>query len=335
MRRRIKAKCFVILPFADEFIPLWEAIHDVASNEFDLLAIRSDIPQKHDDVTRNSFSHFHDSDLFIIDITGHDLSILFEFGYAAAQNKYIIPLTRGRVRELPSDLVDYSFIIYHPDYIDELKISLRSRLRLELTRIESERDKLQLEVKNKIAQKSFDVKCFGNRDYAGLDAQFSKAKNEIKILQTNMSTVVKNYVDSIQLALKANKDLGVNFLALDPESYFAAERANQLGKDVSEFRNDLRNALVKLHNTFKDNDNVEIRIYDDFPTQICYIIDGIIYNCVVSKYQPSRNNCVFMLSDSYPSLHTSFVLHFTSVWRDNKTTKKFIPLSRRSDPESL
>jgi len=320
----------VILPATDDFNQIWEAVHEVAEKEFDLLVIRTDSHRDREGDASNYFSHFQDSDLFIVDITGNNLNVLFEFGYAAAQNKYIIPLTQGRVRDLSSDLADYSFLIYSKDQIDEFKINLRSRLRLELTRVEKDRDNKQLETKTKIANDNFFVKCFSNRDNAQLGDKFLEAKDEIKILQTNMSTVVKNYIEPIQSALRGNSGLEVSFLALDPESYFAAVRANQLGKDVSEFRKDLRNALVQLHGAFKDNDKVEIRIYDDFPTQICYIIDEIIYNCVVSKYQPSRNNCVFMLNDEYPSLHTSFVLHFTSVWRDNKTTRKFIPLSHSS-----
>ena len=330
MRRRVKAKCFVILPVTGDFNQVWEAVLEVAEKEFDLLVIRTESHSEHEGNALNHFTHFQDSDLFIIDITGNSLNVLFEFGYAAAQNKYIIPLTQGRVCDLSSDLADYSFLIYRQDQIDDLKINLRSRLRLELTRVENDRDKKQLETKTKIANDNFYVKCFSNRDNAQLAAKFLEAKNEIKILQTNMSTVVKNYIEPIQSALKRNSSLEVSFLALDPESYFAAVRANQLGKDVSEFRNDLRNALLKLHGAFKDNEKVEIRIYDDFPTQICYIIDETIYNCVVSKYQPSRNNCVFMLNDEYPSLHTSFVLHFTSVWRDNKTTRKFMPISHSS-----
>ena len=121
-------------------------------------------------------------------------------------------------------------------------------------------------------------------------------------------------------------------LALDPESYFAAIRAQQLGIDASEFRSELHNALLQLYEYLGKYPEVEIRLYDDFPTQICFIIDEDIYNCVVSKYQQSRNNCLFKLDGQYPVLHTSFILHFISVWRDTKTTKRYFPRGHRIIP---
>ena len=147
----------------------------------------------------------------------------------------------------------------------------------------------------------------------------------IKINQTNMTNVNNSYGESMRRAIERQPNIELNFLALDPESYFAAVRAEQIGKDVSEFRDELHTALYSLHETFGDYSNVEIRVYDDFPTQICFIVDDIIYNCVVSKYQQSRNNVLFKLDSSYPAIHTSFILHFTSVWRDINTTKKYAP----------
>jgi hypothetical protein len=330
MQQQTKDKCFVVMPFADDFKEIWEAIHEVGTKDCHLSVVRADSHTKQGDLSGNVFSHLNDCDLAIIDITGNNLNVIFEFGYAAALGKYIIPVTQGKVRDLPSDFRNYLYLAYHKDQIDEFKIDLRNRIREELERIASNRERKELEKRNIIVKDIFEVECISSRDKAKLDIVFSKARKEIKVLQTNMTTVVKNYSRDIQSALAINPDLEVNFLALDPESYFAAVRAHQLGKDVSEFRNELRKALLDLHDTFKGEERAEIRIYDDFPTQICFIVDGTIYNCVVSKYQPSRNNCVFRLSDTYPTLHTSFMLHFTSVWRDNKTTRKHMPLPHRS-----
>ena len=241
-----RIKCFVIMPFADEFNHIWEAIHEVGTKDCHLEVNRADSHTRKSDLTGNVFSHLNDCDLAVVDITGYNLNVIFEFGYAVAQKKYLIPVTQGKVRDLPSDLRNYLFLAYHKDQIDEFKIDLRNRFREELARIKSDRERAELEKKNIIVKDIFDVECISSRDKANLETVFSKAKKEIKILQTNMATVVKNYVGSIQVALDENPDLEVNFLALDPESYFAAVRANQLGKDVSEFRNDLRIALSRL-----------------------------------------------------------------------------------------
>jgi hypothetical protein len=187
-----------------------------------------------------------------------------------------------------------------------------------------------------IEKDKFEVECIKNRQKANLMEKFTNAESDIRIIQTNMSTVVREYLDGIEKAIKnaqtSKRSFNVSFLALDPESYFAAIRAQQLGTDVSEFRSELHDALFQLHQRLGHYPEVEIRVYDDFPTQICFIIDSEIYNCVVSKYQQSRNNCLFRLDSQYPALHTSFVLHFTSVWRDTKTTKRYYPRSHRSVP---
>ena len=171
------------------------------------------------------------------------------------------------------------------------------------------------------------VEYIENREKAKLRPVFANAKESIRIIQTNMSTVVTDYLDSIESALKTaksnNKRIEVLLLTLDPDSNFAAARAKQLGLDVYQFRNELHVALRELSNRFNNYKNVEIRIYDDFPTQICFIIDNIVYNCTVTKLKQSRNNCLFKFDSRYPSLFLSFVSHFTDVWRDKNTTKRY------------
>lgn len=325
-----KIKCFVIMPFSNDLSEVWDAIREVGVKECHAIVERADSHTKQPFLTDNVFSHIEECDLAVIDITGMNLNVIFEFGYAASKGKYLIPILQGDIKNLPADFRNYVYVPYNKCELDEFKINLRNRFREELIRIENDRHRKLLESKTTIVKDIFLIECISNRSKADLESVFSGASREIKIIQTNFATVVKTYSSSIQKALDLHPELEVNFLALDPESYFAAVRANQLGKDVSEFRNELRLALITLHEHFKNENRVEIRIYDDFPTQICFIVDGTIYNCVVSKYQPSRNNCVFKLSDTYPSLHTSFMLHFTSVWRDNKTTRKYTPLMLKS-----
>ena len=175
---------------------------------------------------------------------------------------------------------------------------------------------------------SFEVECIENRTKANLNMGFMDATEKIKIIQTNMSTIVKDYIDSLERSiLKAteeNNDFEVQLLTLDPESYFSAMRAKQLGVDVHGFRKEMRDALKTLKDRLGKYPCVSIRIYDDFPTQVCFIIDDIIYNCTVTKHQQSRYNCVFKLDSKQPALFKSFVQHFTSVWIDPNTTREYM-----------
>lgn len=182
---------------------------------------------------------------------------------------------------------------------------------------------------NESPRRESSVEYIENREKANLRSAFSSARKEIKIIQTNLSTVVSEYSNAIETALKMarnnNRNLEVSLLSLDPDSNFTSARAKQLGMDVYKFRNELHTALRTLRERFRKYKNVEIRIYDDFPTQICFIVDSIIYNCTVTKHQQSRHNCLFKFDSKHPALFTSFVSHFNSVWIDKNTTRDYLP----------
>jgi len=334
--------CFVIIPFDKEFQSVWDAIQEVAANLAsegkDVGVHRASENKKADFLTHNVFTNIDDCNIAIIDTTGQNKNVIFEFGYAIAKNKYIIPITQDDISEMAGDYRGYIYLKYDKTNLPMFKLQLRQRIIEERRDIAKDIKNLELSKKVVAEQDHFPVDCIRNRRYANLNDAFENAKSDIKIIQTNMTTVVSSYMESMLKALEKQPYLELNFLALDPESYFAAVRAEQIGKDVSEFRDELHSALYALHKTFRAFPNVEIRTYDDFPTQICFIVDDTIYNCVVSKYQQSRNNVLFKLDSSYPAIHTSFILHFTSVWRDINTTRKYAPrgfrtIARKNDNE--
>jgi nucleoside 2-deoxyribosyltransferase len=334
------ANCFVAMPFSDDFLPVWDVIQECVNNlkneKHKISIIRASERNKAAEIPQNVFNHIKDADIVIVDATECNANVVFEFGYALALKKIIIPMTQGSRKNLPTDFSQYIFESYKLDELDGLLLRLRLRLKDAIKVLEKEEENKQLKADVKIGGDEFNIKCIKNRQHADLAKQFAKAKSEIRIIQTNMTTVVREYLEGIEEAIinsQTNKStFSVSFLALDPESYFAAIRAQQLGIDASEFRSELHNALLHLYERLGKYPEVEIRLYDDFPTQICFIIDEDIYNCVVSKYQQSRNNCLFKLDSQYPVLHTSFVLHFISVWRDTKTTKRYFPRGHRIIP---
>lgn len=326
-----KINCFAIMPFADDFSPVFGHIQKVIdelndrNKDLSLTLERSDSKTKEPFIYQNISRHIDDCDIAFIDITGQNHNVVFEFGYAFAQGKRIIPFTQDDTKTLSADYRSFIYIQYDTNELTTFESSLRLRLQEVIDSIKQSRIAELLKKRVTIQKDEFEVSCFTNRKVANLQKHFENAKDQIRIVQTNLSTVLQQYADLISQALKSNPLLEVRMLTLDPESHFAAVRASQLGVDVSEFRYELHRSLFELYQRFKEAENFEIRIYDDFPTQICFIIDREIYNCVVSKYQPSRNNCVFKLDANYPALHTSFNLHFTSVWRDSRTTKKYDP----------
>jgi nucleoside 2-deoxyribosyltransferase len=331
----IKIKCFIAMPFSSDFdrtlASLRSAISSMNSDSENISVIleRADITTKGVFIYENLARHIDECDVAIIDLTNENNNVIFEFGYAFAKGKHIIPITQDESKSIAADYRSFVYIQYDKDELTTFEFRFKLRLQELIDSIRQSRKTALLEEQVTIQKSEFEVSCFTNRKVANLQKKFENAKEHIRIIQTNLDTVVKDYAESIENAMKASPFLEVRLLTLDPESYFAAVRASQLGVDVSEFRFELHKSLYDLQDRFKNAKNFEIRIYDDFPTQICFTIDNFIYNCVVSKYQPSRNNCVFELPARYPSLNTSFNLHFTSVWRDAKTTKRYDPLKSR------
>lgn len=323
---KIVINAFVIIPFKEEFNSVWstieEAVTELSDESINISVYRASDHKKSDFLSQSVFNHIDQCDIAIIDTTGQNNNVIFEFGYAVAKKKRLVLLTQDDVSTMASDYQSYLFLNYTTEKLNVLKTRLKQTIIREIQEFEKAQE---LNEKSIVGEDVFPVDCIKDRKAAQLETVFRKAKEEIRILQTNMITVLDNYVEPIKTALDKSPSLEVFFLALDPESYFAAVRAEQIGQDVAEFRNELRVALQRLYDEFKEYSRCEIRTYDDFPTQICFIVDRNIYNCVVSKYQQSRYNCLFKLNSTYPSLHTSFNLHFTSVWRDKNTTKRYIP----------
>lgn len=207
---------------------------------------------------------------------------------------------------------------------------LSARVSRDLSNLINKKFSERLAIKEEEIDK-FKVQYIKNREAANLHEAFANAQKRIRIIQTNLSTVVSEYLTSIESAIinAKNKgvDLEVSLLTLDPESYFASMRAKQLRKNVQQFRNDMHTALQSICKKLGCYSNVDIRIYDDFPIQICFMIDDDIYHCIVSKERQSRDNCLFKFSSQHPVLFESFVSHFTSVWGDAKPANSYITTS--------
>src|SRR5690242_17508688 len=147
-----KIRCFAIMPFADAFNGTWEAIQEVSVKDCQLETFRADTRHHHSMLLENILGHIHSTDITVIDVSDLNPNVLFEFGYAAATRKYIIPITKSKIESLPSDLRSYIFLSYADGSSDEFKIELRNRLRQVIKLIKSDLEKKQLEEKTYIVK---------------------------------------------------------------------------------------------------------------------------------------------------------------------------------------
>ncbi len=259
-----KINCFVVIPFSDEFAPIWKAIQNCATNLQSegvyLITNRAVENTKSMELHSNIKKNIRECDILIVDVTGENSNVIFEFGMAIALNKHIVPISQTDNKELSTDYRHYLYLQYEKDELEIFQNQLRSRLLDEIERIHEKDERNRLQKKVIIEKDRFEIECIKDREKANFKEIFKKAQNEIKVIQTNMLTVLE-YVESIEYAIKLaekeNRKLEVSFLSLNPESYFAAIRAEQLGSDVAEFRNELHESLFEVYTRFEKNKNVE------------------------------------------------------------------------------
>ncbi len=325
---------FAVTPFSGQYEKIWGAMREcvdkinISASGNIIKIYRASETTPKDILVGNVFQKINDYDIAIIDVTGQVPNIMFALGYAFAANNRIIALCQERRIEPATDYRSFIYTQYDPEDLITFKAQLRTRLLEQINIVNKEREQ-RITRRRIMADKDvMEVNCFRNREVAKLEEKFRAAKHLIRVLTTNLNAIHGRYTAAIESVLENNPQLNVQFLALDPESVFAAARAKQLGKDTYAFRAELHEALSSVYNMFSKFRNVEIRTYDDLPTQIAFQIDDLVYNSVVSKYQLARDNCIFEVDAKYPIFNTSFSLNFASVWRDPNTTHPYVPKQR-------
>jgi hypothetical protein len=163
----------------------------------------------------------------------------------------------------------------------------------------------------------YTCKVFASRKEANFSAAFASAKKRIRILTTNLQGLLE-HVEDILWAVKKNPKIKIEILTLDPESEFVNARGTLIGKEIAEFRQEMKNSLNncvdQLIKNGKAKNQVLIRIYREFPTQITYIIDENVYSSVVSVNHQSRHNIVFKIDKNKKGVENSFLQHWDTIW---------------------
>jgi len=269
------------------------------------------------------------ADVIVFDVTEVNPNVHIEIGFALALAKPVILITQD-LKYVTTHLQGRIIKEYSHD-IDSL-----TRLSTELLYIIKDKIKLiKAEEKRSEAEMGlavqYDVECYSNRDFIGLEKYFRAARRRIDILTTNLaflfdahetefekkSSSPRTYFDEIKTALdRETSKLKVRVLTLDPESDFAAKRGKQLGFSAAVFRDDLRKALADTRKIAEKypHERFELRSYEDFPNQISFRIDDDIFNCVVAQPTQSRNHLAFKLDRRLVGVENSFINHFQNVW---------------------
>lgn len=319
--RNQKYECFVITPFGkndvekETFDNVFRAITSVApmiEEKFgaEVTFVRADENPYAFELINNIHKHIEQSHFCIVDLTGCNSNVFYEMGYAVSKEKDIILISQD-CSPYPLDIAFRIVTKYSVDK-DNLEELTHRLVGLVWNAIE------YLQYKTYSIKDAYDVKCFQNRRAADLNKAFQNATKKVDILQTNLDIIEKEgYLKSLEEALEKNEQLKLRILTLDPDSYFTQKRAEQLGLAVSNYRSELEDSMNNIIRTFFKyiaRGQFSLRIYDDFPTQITFVIDDFVYTCTVARNVRSRELCTFRLEKFAAGVERSFLFHFDAIW---------------------
>lgn len=249
----------------------------------------------------------------IADFSGLNANVLYETGFARGLGREIIIICQDR-NDIPSDLKHIITVHYRMDALEYLPAAILPHL---------ERVKPAVyDLKRK--QNQLYAEYFPQRDIDYIRTKILACETKIDILHTNLSTVQAALLEDIINRMRSNLQLQLRILTLDPHSVFVNYRARQLGyiNNVGDFRDELVTSLKNVQFRLREfKDRARIRIYDDFPTQICFGFDQDILVCVVSATGRSRGSCAFLVNSSLPGVHKSFIEHFDCLWGGKNSTE--------------
>jgi len=131
-------KCFVIMPFAEAFDPVFQAVSEVAASavpetDFDCYWLKD--VHAAGNITDDIVHGLSEATFCIADLTGDNPNVMWETGYAMALGKPTI-LIGQNIASLPFDLKSHRVLEYTPERLGDLKGKLSKAVRDTLARYE-------------------------------------------------------------------------------------------------------------------------------------------------------------------------------------------------------
>ena len=118
-------KAFVLMPFEDDFDPVYSQLIEPALTEVGFAVTRADLSINQQQILKDIVNQLAEADLVIVDVSGLNGNVMYELGLAHAMGRRTVMITRD-IGELPFDLQSYRANGYSTEFTEAPK--LKSRL---------------------------------------------------------------------------------------------------------------------------------------------------------------------------------------------------------------
>lgn len=133
-------KCFVSTPLEPDFGPIRVLVtKTLRDQEVQPLLMEPHPSSRRTDFTEAVQDQIRLSDFIIADLTGQSPNVTFEFGFASGLGKPALLIVQRASLESLVDYASYSFIVYDPDKLDELRKAIHAWLPSMIGRVRSKR----------------------------------------------------------------------------------------------------------------------------------------------------------------------------------------------------
>ena len=128
-----KPLAFVIMPFDEEFKPIYKRFIKPVLEETGYKVKRADDIESQRNILRDILEEIHSSDLIVADLTTSNPNVFYELGLAHALGKSAILVTQS-IEDVPFDLHSYRLLKYstHFDEIDNAREQLAQKVKASL-----------------------------------------------------------------------------------------------------------------------------------------------------------------------------------------------------------
>ncbi|CAD6491672.1 MAG: hypothetical protein CHKLHMKO_00176 [Candidatus Argoarchaeum ethanivorans] len=122
--------CFVLIPFDENFVPIYNSIIKKVVESSKLRCTRADEIFDTRSIIEDILEHIQKARFLIADLTGRNPNVFYELGLAHAVGKEVILITQD-LKDIPFDLKHYRCIVYEDSVAgaEKLKEGLMNTLK--------------------------------------------------------------------------------------------------------------------------------------------------------------------------------------------------------------
>ncbi len=249
-----------------------------------------------------------ESDIVIVDVSDANPNVMWEFGYAVAMGKAIIPITSSEISSLPADVRQYIVIKYEKTH--EGLIELGKKIFMALSRVHPTR----------VAKVQKSAILYTGYDEAGIGRKLASSRELVDMISVSASGVANQFHAHVTSCF----DHGVRFriLLLDPECDQLSNIAFLHQYDKDHYRSQLRHDLLSFVSLIwklpsKMRSLVQLRLCAIAPMCRFVRIDDEIYLSLSPYASGSRSSLVALLDANDPRVSSALLDYFNATWESS------------------